>query len=145
MASESDVFEWQKNGSLVITFGSTLQNVDRACRLAMAYLVEYLPEIRRIGFSVNLVMREALVNAVQHGNRNDPEKMVEFETTPGKKSFRFRIKDQGEGFDWQTEADRAYEEDFEHGRGLKIIEAYAFQYMFNDKGNTIYLEKILPF
>jgi len=54
---------------------------------------------------VGLALREAVANAIKHGNRLDPDKQVEIEATVGDKELELRILDQGGGFDPNTVAD----------------------------------------
>src|SRR6476660_876979 len=51
---------------------------------------------------VSVAIRESVINAIKHGNRNDKAKrvFVEFETeTEDVPQLAIRIRDQGEGFD----------------------------------------------
>lgn len=48
---------------------------------------------------VGLALREAVANAIKHGNRQDPEKQVEIEATLGPERIELRILDEGAGFD----------------------------------------------
>lgn len=54
---------------------------------------------------VGLALREAVANAIKHGNRLDPEKQVEIEATVGDTELMLRILDQGGGFDPTAVAD----------------------------------------
>lgn len=48
---------------------------------------------------IGLALREALANAIKHGNRQDPERRVEVAATVSPLEIRVRVVDQGEGFD----------------------------------------------
>ena len=48
---------------------------------------------------VGLALREAVANAIKHGNRLDPEKQVEIEATVDPERLELRILDEGGGFD----------------------------------------------
>src|ERR1041384_8608894 len=57
---------------------------------------------------VSVAIRESVINAIKHGNRNDATKhvFVEFETTVGGVAeLSIRVRDQGEGFDPESVAD----------------------------------------
>lgn len=60
---------------------------------------------RMIGFDeesaywVNMAVRESVANAVEHGNKYDPQKTVELRFTIGVDALRVSIRDHGEGFD----------------------------------------------
>ena len=53
---------------------------------------------------VGLALREAVANAIKHGNRQDPEKQVEIEATVDPERLELRILDEGSGFDPSTVA-----------------------------------------
>jgi serine/threonine-protein kinase RsbW len=53
-------------------------------------------------FKVELLLREAFINAAQHGNNLDPAKTVECEISIDREIITIRMKDEGPGFDWQT-------------------------------------------
>src|SRR6476620_10154306 len=51
---------------------------------------------------VSVAIRESVINAIKHGNKNDAAKhvFVEFETATGPApALAIRVRDQGEGFD----------------------------------------------
>ena len=50
-------------------------------------------------YGVDMAVREAVTNAVLHGNRRDEAKLVEvgFKSLPG--GIEITVRDQGEGFD----------------------------------------------
>src|SRR5262249_1894902 len=52
---------------------------------------------------VGVAIRESVINAIKHGNRNDQSKhvFVEFSTMlpPAAPELSIRVRDQGEGFD----------------------------------------------
>src|SRR6478609_4341421 len=55
---------------------------------------------------VSVAIRESVINAIKHGNRNDATKrvFVEFETQSAKSepALSIRVRDQGDGFDPET-------------------------------------------
>jgi serine/threonine-protein kinase RsbW len=48
---------------------------------------------------IGLALREALANAIKHGNRLDPSRQVEVSATVSPEEVRIRVADQGQGFD----------------------------------------------
>jgi serine/threonine-protein kinase RsbW len=75
---------------------------------------------------VSVAIRESVINAIKHGNRNDASKrvFVEFETTTtGVPELAIRVRDQGEGFDPQAIADPLAPENLlkSSGRGIFLI------------------------
>ena len=81
-------------------------------------------------FDLGLAVREAMVNAVMHGNRYSPDKKVHFKLDMGEDSLRISIRDFGDGFDPNRVADPlAAENLMKHsGRGLLIIQSYVDEF-----------------
>ncbi|MSO50261.1 MAG: ATP-binding protein [Acidobacteria bacterium] len=73
---------------------------------------------------VSVAVRESVVNAVKHGNREDPAKhvTVEFTLAPRLKPARFTVEvlDEGEGFDYEEVDDPLAPENLmkSSGRGI---------------------------
>ena len=75
---------------------------------------------------VSVAIRESVINAIKHGNRNDVNKrvFVEFETRANSApELAIRVRDQGEGFDPETLADPLAPENLlkSSGRGIFLI------------------------
>lgn len=133
----------QTSTAIDILFSSCLKNIDAVCRIVTKYLLCRLPVLHRPDhlFAVNLVMREALTNAVLHGNKNDPTKDVRFVLkTVGDTSIHLAIEDQGNGFDWRKYQGFALPASMAHGRGISIMETYFTRYAYNEKGNKLFLQ-----
>jgi serine/threonine-protein kinase RsbW len=75
---------------------------------------------------ISVAIRESVINAIKHGNRNDASKrvFVEFETTrTGVPELAICVRDQGEGFDPEQLADPLAPENLlkSSGRGIFLI------------------------
>ena len=76
---------------------------------------------------VGVAIRESVINAIKHGNRNDSTKhvFVEFEarTEAPAPELSIRVRDQGQGFDPDTLADPLAPENLlkSSGRGIFLI------------------------
>jgi serine/threonine-protein kinase RsbW len=75
---------------------------------------------------VGVAIRESVINAIKHGNRNDSTKrvFVEFETAAASApQLAIRVRDEGEGFDPETLADPLAPENLlkSSGRGIFLI------------------------
>jgi serine/threonine-protein kinase RsbW len=76
---------------------------------------------------VSVAIRESVINAIKHGNRNDAGKrvFVEFETATRSEvpELAIRIRDQGEGFDPEQVANPLDAENLlkSSGRGIFLI------------------------
>ena len=79
---------------------------------------------------VGVAVRESVINAIKHGNREDPGKLVtvEFAFTPIDEPSQLvvRVTDQGEGFDPQEVADPLAPENIlkSSGRGIFFMRSF---------------------
>ena len=87
-------------------------------------------------------LSEALINAILHGNAQNPEKKVyiNLEVIENKRLV-FTVTDEGNGFDFNNIPDPTAPENLENlsGRGIYIIKKLADQCIFNSKGNELEL------
>ncbi|SDT64597.1 serine/threonine-protein kinase RsbW [Mucilaginibacter mallensis] len=86
-------------------------------------------------------LNEALINAMKHGNKMDPNKKVIINAEVESKRIVWTITDEGEGFDYTHLPDPTAPENLENltGRGIFIIKHLADQCIFNTTGNEIEL------
>lgn len=128
-----------------IVFSSKICEVKKTLDYILAYLEEENPYIKKDDrLELRLIYNELLVNAVVHGNKNDPSKKVELLIELDQGCVLSSIKDEGEGFDYLEvlECDDGTE-DFmsESGRGLKIVKYLTDYISFNEPGNKIEFRK----
>ncbi|MGV3684189.1 MAG: ATP-binding protein [Daejeonella sp.] len=87
-------------------------------------------------------LSEAVVNAITHGNRENPDKKVyvNLEVVEDKRLI-FTVSDEGEGFDFNNIPDPTAPDNLENltGRGVFIIKRLADQCIFNSRGNELEL------
>ena len=125
---------------LACTFSSSLEQVDRAVREAVHFL-----EKRDTGveiFEFSLILREALNNAVLHGNKGNIDSQVEFNLVLDGKTMEISVSDQGKGFDWRKACDKKIVgARATHGRGMSLMKSYGYSIVFSDAGNRITLKK----
>ena len=119
------------------TLPSRLHAVDECCRLTEIHLSEC--GLSTHAFSVLLLMREALNNAVLHGNGIDSDRVVRVRVYCGKRWITLHVEDEGEGFDWKTGLGRVGGETDTDGRGLALYRLYAEKILFNARGNSVVL------
>lgn len=96
-------------------------------------------EVDGLLFKINIMLREVLNNAVEHGNNFDDTKFICCKIFYEKEILVFEIEDEGEGF----VANDFYmmDEGFtmkNRSRGLELIEKYGFEYRF--KKNKVIIE-----
>ena len=117
---------------------NSLENVDR-CVDRIRIFLEKRGEDGHV-FPISLLAREALNNAMIHGNHMAPETTVRFRLLARKTGFDLEIEDDGPGFDWQGRMQaRSRAEDLS-GRGHEIFRNYAQTVRYNPKGNALTLE-----
>lgn len=82
---------------------------------------------------ISVAIRESVINAIKHGNRNDASKrvFVEFETeiAAGHPELSIRVRDEGDGFDPEMVADPLAPENMlkSSGRGIFLIRNFMDQ------------------
>lgn len=145
MEKENESFEvTASRGKLHIRFPSFLKYIDQTCTVVGRFLASKQEGIDPHMFAINLILREGLTNAVRHGNKNDPDKLVDvqLEIDRGNRII-IKIADQGDGFDWKKQQCPLVPEEADHGRGIRIMETYSTRYSYNSKGNLLCLEKVI--
>jgi len=88
-------------------------------------------------FRVELLAREILANALNHGNGNDPEKSVVLQLRISRTWIRLRVTDEGPGFAWRNALKKTPGTNETSGRGMRIYVLYAARTQFNRRGNQI--------
>jgi len=77
---------------------------------------------------VSVAIRESVINAIKHGNRNDASKrvFVDLETPEGQPELMIRVRDEGEGFEPEEVADPLAPENLlkSSGRGIFLIRSF---------------------
>ena len=90
-------------------------------------------------FAIKLSLEEALINAIKHGNRLDPNKKVTLwaNVMPGRAEII--IEDEGNGFDRNGVPDPRIEENLEKcsGRGIFLIESYMREVEWSNGGRRL--------
>jgi serine/threonine-protein kinase RsbW len=86
-------------------------------------------------------LSEAVINAMVHGNKLDPNKKVIVNAELEGRRIIWTVTDEGEGFDYNNLPDPTSPENLENltGRGVFIIKHLADQFIFNTKGNEVEL------
>jgi serine/threonine-protein kinase RsbW len=94
--------------------------------------------------AVELALREALNNAVVHGNRLDPGKLVQvYCRCELGKELSLIVRDQGIGFDPSGIADPLALENLqaEHGRGILLMRSQMDAISFERGGTEVHMHK----
>ena len=99
--------------------------------------------------NVGLAVREAVINAMVHGNKEDPQRSVSVTLTSGVDGLQATIQDQGNGFDPERAPDPRTGENRMRtsGRGLLLMEAFVDEVSFRRQANggtEVVMTKRLP-
>lgn len=78
-------------------------------------------------YKILIAITEAVINAIQHGNKWDPNKRVFLNISAQKHKINVEVADEGEGFNPLIIQDPRAPENIkkEHGRGIFIIRFFA--------------------
>jgi len=76
--------------------------------------------------NVGIAVREAVINAIVHGNKMDPTRKVEVSLQARPRSIQARVRDQGAGFDAGSTPDPTVGDNVlrSSGRGLLVMRAF---------------------
>ena len=123
-------------------------------RIGYVDMVHELAEglARSAGFSkssalnVGLAVREAVINAIKHGNGMDASKPIEVSFEQVRDLFRVRVRDRGPGFDWTHTANPLDRENIfrTSGRGIFFMKHFVDRVAFQrrqGRGTEVVLEK----
>jgi len=85
--------------------------------------------------NVGLAVREAVINAIVHGNGEDPKRKVNVTLSANGDGLRVRITDQGEGFNPDATPDPTEQGNLlrTSGRGLLLIRAFVDDVRFRPR------------
>src|ERR1700722_17981478 len=95
-------------------------------------------------FEIEMALREALANAIQHGCKGDPAKKIECSVTGDRQQgITIVVRDPGSGFDPASipspDADSNLHS--EHGRGIFLISALMDEVTHEQNGTVIRMRK----
>src|ERR1700732_2337260 len=95
-------------------------------------------------FDIELALREALDNAVVHGNQENPEtkEHIRCRCRPGNE-ISICVTDQGKGFDLKKIVGNGISSEpaSEHGRGIQLMKAYMDDVHFERGGSAVHMRK----
>ena len=125
-----------------INFSSVPENLSLVEKLIDEICREYNVDEEHYG-NILISITEAVNNAIQHGNKNDPGKNValECDTDGANGSLFVTVEDQGEGFDFQMVPDPTSPENTEKlsGRGIFLMQNLADKVGFKKNGRLVEL------
>jgi len=84
-------------------------------------LKRYKGDREELAYHLNLVLTEAMANAILHANEDDPEKEIHVTITILDEVLCIKVYDQGQGFDISMLPSPDFKSLDDHGRGVYII------------------------
>jgi serine/threonine-protein kinase RsbW len=112
----------------------------------LSYLTERVEKLGVIDSSTSnlfVALDEAFANAIRHGNKLDPSKMVRIAADLSVEEASFTIEDEGEGFDVSSIPDPRDPMNLmkASGRGVFFISSIMDEVRYNERGNKITMVK----
>jgi serine/threonine-protein kinase RsbW len=142
-------FSGKRSGSSMLEIDSWMPSVIQAISPLVDRLMRLIEGSQCIPGAepdVELALREALDNAVVHGNQEDPKRRVHIRCRCGPgNEISIVVTDQGEGFDFRKILGNNIPLDpaSEHGRGIQLMKAYIDDVHFERDGSEVHLRKRL--
>lgn len=92
--------------------------------------------------NILIAVTEAVNNAIQHGNKLDPEKSFELEVESTESQVTFKVRDEGPGFNFDDLPDPTDPQNIEnpHGRGIFLMKHLADSVEFSEDGRVVELK-----
>lgn len=111
--------------SIKLVLSSAVRLVD-VCHTAAETMAGIAGFEEDDALNVGIAVREAVINAMLHGNNLDPSRKVEVSLRAGSRSVRARVRDEGVGFDSGTTPDPTLGDNLmrSSGRGLLVMRAF---------------------
>lgn len=124
-----------------LRISSDTQNIRLVERVIDDVCDQYKVNEDRYG-NILIAVTEAVNNAIQHGNHNNPEKSVTITYNIDPSSITFFINDEGNGFDHKNLPDPTAPENIDKisGRGIFLMKNLSDNLQFSDNGKQVQLK-----
>ena len=148
----SDLVPQSPHSSQFIKFEQSLQSrVEHISPFAdelMQFITPLTQSCRddNVGLDIEIALREALANAVIHGNRNTPHKRVRVTCSCSDDGeISITVRDEGRGFDSSAVPDPTDRNNvlLSHGRGIRLMKALMDEVSFEENGTVVRMRKRL--
>ena len=131
-----------------LEIGSRTENVELV-QIAVKASLQQLKLDRETSQSIGTAVREAVANAIQHGNSLDPDKHVRIECCVDGDEVVIRVRDQGNGFDPKRVPDPLDPENLmrPNGRGIFFMKSFMDEVVYsfpNENGTRVEMVKKIP-
>jgi serine/threonine-protein kinase RsbW len=121
-----------------LNFDSKADNIVIAEKLVDDVCSKYKVDEDYYG-NILIAVTEAVNNAINHGNKQNPEKKVEVSFAELGDRLSFVVKDEGEGFDHAALPDPTDPENLEKisGRGVFLMNQLSDEVEFSENGTKV--------
>jgi serine/threonine-protein kinase RsbW len=118
---------------------SDIACIEEAVELVVRHCLAGHETTRTTRFRLQVVLSEALSNAIVRGNGEDRGKWVDVRAELRRDAIRVYVTDEGPGFDPRHVPDPVRPEQLDEagGRGLYLIRKLVDAVQFNEQGNSI--------
>jgi serine/threonine-protein kinase RsbW len=109
----------------------------------MDFLHEYFSSEQQ-EIDVLIALQEALANAVLHGCKNDPDKVVRCSVNVTPEAIELAVQDPGPGFDTIAVGDSSEDGTnlTQHGRGIMLIRSMMDEVSYRNHGSQLRMRKL---
>ncbi len=120
----------EANNHIDRVLDSTLESVD-AAEAEILHLAERIGFHEDARYELGMAIREALVNAVVHGNQYSTHKKVQLVVSQESNGLKIVVRDEGKGFEISGVPDPLAQENLlkESGRGILLMQAFVDELM----------------
>ena len=137
----------KRSGSSILEIDFWMPSEVRAISPLVDRLMELIERAKCVPgaeFDVELAIREALGNAVVHGNQENPDKKVHIRCRcESGNGVSIVVTDEGKGFDFQKILGNGLTSDAAgaHGHGIQLMNAYMDDVHFEQGGSEVHMRK----
>ena len=128
----------QADPDIRLAIGSRFENIDLV-QVVLEDSMRHLDLEEDTRHWIGIAVREAVANAIKHGNRQAPEKEVEIEVALAPAEVVIRVRDQGEGFDLEEVRDPLDPSNLlrPDGRGIFYMRSFMDEVDYSFSGGTV--------
>ena len=139
----------KRSGSSILEIDFWMSSEVRAISPLVDRFMELIERAKCVPgaeFDVELAIREAVGNAVLHGNQENPDKRVHIRCRcESGNGISIVVTDEGKGFDFLKILGNGLTSDFPgpHGHGIQLMRAYMDDVRFERGGTEVHMRKRL--
>jgi len=148
-ANSQPKFSGKRSGSCILEIDTWMPSKIQAISPLVDRLMGLIVKAKCVPgaeFDIELAIREALGNAVVHGNRENPDKKVHIRCRcESGNGVSIVVTDEGKGFDFLKILANGRTSDAAdaHGHGLQLMRAYMDGVRFERGGSEVHMRKRL--